>query len=368
MGTGGDDLDLFTPAKNPSRKDLFTPVNNNSRKRPSAANLDNNTKKIALQNRFTPLADSGHEAMQVAEEHQTEEARLTQKKNMPPVIIKAIKIDHAKVVRGMTNLCKSQVHIKYINENQVKVHTTTEQDFRSLTNHLTKKSIQFQSFTPKNEKPKKLVMKGLPEINNQDIIDELKTHDVICTEISIIKKKDAPMPAFPTRLLTFENKTDISKVKKIRYISYTKVTWQEYVNKKGTSQCHRCQLPGHGSRYCNLLPACVKCGQNHLTKDCTKPAEDAPRCVNCEGEHPASYSGCPKLIEYKTEMEKKKSRPTRIYRTAINSHQENTATSYAQILSRDSSPNLQKTQELLTELETLHSLCDIDRLLAKLKN
>ena len=131
--------------------------------------------------------------MQVAEEHQTEEARLTQKKNMPPVIIKAIKIDHAKVVRGMTNLCKSQVHIKYINENQVKVHTTTEQDFRSLTNHLTKKSIQFQSFTPKNEKPKKLVMKGLPEINNQDIIDELKTHGVICTEISIIKKKDAPM-------------------------------------------------------------------------------------------------------------------------------------------------------------------------------
>ena len=36
-------------------------------------------------------------------------------------------------------------------------------------------------------------MKGLPEINNQDIIDELKTHGVICTEISIIKKKDAPM-------------------------------------------------------------------------------------------------------------------------------------------------------------------------------
>ena len=55
------------------------------------------------------------------------------------------------------------------------------------------------------------------------------------------------------------------------------------------------------------------------------------------------------------------------YRTAINSHQENTATSYAQILSRDSSPNLQKTQELLSELETLHSLCDIDSLVTKLK-
>jgi hypothetical protein len=67
----------------------------------------------------------------------------------------------------------------------------------------------------------------------------------------------------------------------------------ESFKKIGPSQCHNCQRYGHGSQNCGYSARCVKCGQNHSTKDCTKTREENPTCFNCGNSHTANYRGCP---------------------------------------------------------------------------
>ena len=57
-------------------------------------------------------------------------------------------------------------------------------------------------------------------------------------------------------------------------------------------QCHRCQEFGHTKTYCKKPFRCVKCGLDHATSACSKPNDTPPRCINCLGNHAASYKGC----------------------------------------------------------------------------
>jgi len=40
----------------------------------------------------------------------------------------------------------------------------------------------------------------------------------------------------------------------------------------------------------------VKCDQQHASKDCTKSAS-SPQNVNCGGDHPANFTGCPQYLQ-----------------------------------------------------------------------
>lgn len=118
--------------------------------------------------------------------------------------------------------------------------------------------------------------------------------------------------------------TELAKLKEIKAINYTLVQWSHYINFKGqTTQCRRCQLPGHGTRHCNLPPKCANCGESHLTDSCdkkkaaqteakskaptaTSSAVDRPikiskftwKCANCQGPLSASDPRCPAKLEY----------------------------------------------------------------------
>lgn len=65
-------------------------------------------------------------------------------------------------------------------------------------------------------------------------------------------------------------------------------------------------------RNCNMDAKCVKCGELHLTKDCTLPARRATddrskiRCANCSQNHTSSYKGCPARKNHIQENEEKK--------------------------------------------------------------
>jgi len=60
-------------------------------------------------------------------------------------------------------------------------------------------------------------------------------------------------------------------------------------------QCTHCQRYGHTQKYCNNLPRCVKCSNNHLSKSCTKPTNTPAKCALCAGAHTANYKGCSSL-------------------------------------------------------------------------
>jgi len=63
-------------------------------------------------------------------------------------------------------------------------------------------------------------------------------------------------------------------------------------NKNHIPQCARCQQYGHTRRYCNRPYACVKCGGQHNSTDCTKTRDIPAKCARCGGNHPSNYKGC----------------------------------------------------------------------------
>lgn len=73
-------------------------------------------------------------------------------------------------------------------------------------------------------------------------------------------------------------------------------------------QCTRCQRYGHTKTYCRRQHRCVKCGQEHNTKQCTKTKDTPAICVLCEGNHTANYKGCP---VYKDIIDKKEANTQR---------------------------------------------------------
>lgn len=55
---------------------------------------------------------------------------------------------------------------------------------------------------------------------------------------------------------------------------------------------------GMPRRYAILpLPKSVKCGDKHLSQDCSLKGRITPKCANCGQGHPATYRGCSMKIK-----------------------------------------------------------------------
>ena len=86
------------------------------------------------------------------------------------------------------------------------------------------------------------------------------------------------------------------KVLQLHKMCHCIVKWEKYKNSRPIRQCFNCQFFGHSSTFCGTPPKCVKCDQQHATKDCSKPDNSPPKCTNCGGDHPANFTGCPQYI------------------------------------------------------------------------
>ena len=76
----------------------------------------------------------------------------------------------------------------------------------------------------------------------------------------------------------------------------------------------------HTKNYCHKNPVCVKCAQNHLTALCPiKGKFQEVKCVNCNGNHPASYKEC--VVRKKLQQKLFPTLRTKRFDVNINSHQ-----------------------------------------------
>ncbi|CAD6221968.1 GSCOCG00011677001-RA-CDS, partial [Cotesia congregata] len=148
---------------------------------------------------------------------------------------------------------------------------------------------KFHTYSLKNEKKKTLVIKGLHEETNPgDIQAELMEIGIEAKQVSLMKGTN-----YPIFIVAVTVDTLLKHVKqKARLLCNTKVTWENYETKRRASQCHRCQEWGHATINCFAEPACLKCGEAHLTKDCVKSKDTPAKCVNCAGDHPANATIC----------------------------------------------------------------------------
>lgn len=61
-------------------------------------------------------------------------------------------------------------------------------------------------------------------------------------------------------------------------------------------QCYRCQRFWHTAQHCPFFERCVRCGDKHDLKKCTR-ARNNPNCCLCGDSHHAAYKFCPVRIQ-----------------------------------------------------------------------
>jgi hypothetical protein len=87
-------------------------------------------------------------------------------------------------------------------------------------------------------------------------------------------------------------KEDTKRIFEIKEILGMKVTIEVLRKSNLILQCKNCQAYGHTQKHCGKEVRCVKCIGKHHMKECKKPNQSHPKCVNCGEAHPANYRGC----------------------------------------------------------------------------
>ncbi|GFV63484.1 nucleic-acid-binding protein from transposon X-element [Trichonephila clavipes] len=176
----------------------------------------------------------------------------------------------------------------------LKVTVGDEVEHRDLSRWLEQSGVEFKSFMLKQDRPVKVVIRGLPSNTEpEDIKTEIEAEDFKVAKISQMKnyRTKAPMPLF---YLQIENGVDAPKIFDFTELFGTRIEVKPFDRGNKINQCWRCQGWFHSSEVCHLPPRCVRCAGPHLAKDCTLEFDAPMKCANCSGEHAANWSRCPK--------------------------------------------------------------------------
>ncbi|XP_074035496.1 uncharacterized protein [Leptinotarsa decemlineata] len=171
------------------------------------------------------------------------------------------------------------------------IYANNEEEWRKATRYMEEFRLEFHTFTLKKEIPLHAVIRGIPEnVEDADVAADLTRQgfEVLECHRMTSRKTRQILPLFLVKV-----PKDQDKIYALRTCVNLIVRAEpQRINKKEIRQCHRCQYFGHAQRCCHATARCVKCGEQHETRECQKQREEPAKCANCLGAHPASYRGC----------------------------------------------------------------------------
>ncbi|GJQ73952.1 hypothetical protein Trydic_g18886 [Trypoxylus dichotomus] len=212
---------------------------------------------------------------------------------VPPVVLR----EKARWMAVNAELVQQGVRTtKVVNTNVgIRIQPASAADYRQLIRIVSVMKVQYHSYQLTEEKPLKIVIRGVSEeITEEEVAQDLASQGfqhASCKRMLVgTERRSTP--------LVFVQLTKNDEAKKIFGVTHVcgmNVTIEsKRVKKDQVTQCHRCQLYGHGQRNCHAAAVCVKCAGPHQTAECTKPRDVPAKCALCSGPHTASYKGCPK--------------------------------------------------------------------------
>lgn len=272
--------------------------NNNSKKKKSEASINNARKK---------QQDTS------SQEQRTTLQKPRRKDKPPPInILYQDPKDTTRLIesntRGIVNF-----YIKRINNGKHILQIDNLDNFKQIKDLLVKCNTKFYTYTDNLEKPKTVLLKGLNNsYNENEVLDELRSQSIDGIEFQKVLrfstyKSKQESKILPILVVQLSPESQINNLKKIKYLFHQAISWDKLM-RRDVIQCKRCQRLGHAAANCNLPYRCVKCNNNHIPGECSYPPDtqmDKKKlfCVNCnEFGHPASYRGCPKLVENKKRL------------------------------------------------------------------
>lgn len=252
-----------------------------------------NLPSTSTSNKFTVLENKESvENKETAPENSTETLPKP-----PPLFIAGVK-NINPLTQLLNSLIKDKYFLKVLNQDQVKIQAQTMETYDIIEKALKEKNTEFHSYQKKSERVYKTVLKNLhPSTDIKLLKEEIELHGHKVVRINNIRRKPSksntytgPLPMFYVDLQSNINNKEIYN---IEFLLNTKIKFEAPFKKREIPQCTRCQRYFHTKNFCHRQPRCVKCAEDHDTKDCPKrDRSDFVKCVLCEGNHPANYKGC----------------------------------------------------------------------------
>lgn len=237
-------------------------------------------------------------------------------KNFPPIVVKtgmSPKSFVSEVLKFVKN--DSKISFKH-RRGTISIYTTSSEDYTIVQEKLKEKKYEFHSFSPKQDRVKRLVIKGLNcDYTPQEVKEELTQMGLEITKVTNMYKGKHMLNMFIVCFPTTTQLNTVLKSYKFKYVCMQKVSWCKYAPNKSVVQCYRCQRFGHSSINCNYVQRCVKCINHHGSEKCPKEVTQEVKCINCGGAHPANYRQCTNYLDYVSKIKKysnKSKRPNQI--------------------------------------------------------
>lgn len=248
-----------------------------------------------------------------------------------PPIIKISKTNIRELALNLKKTLKNDhFTINTLQKKMIELKVTKIEDFYTAKEFLDKEKIPYFTYTPKDLKPRTLILKGISENWEKEDIEGFIFDKKLNIDIKSIIKLNGDR-----WLVQVDNSTDLAVFKKLQYFLYQNITIEKY-KKEGLIQCRNCQGHGHISTNCRMPYRCVKCPGNHGPGECPIPPKELNNkeqinvdpvtgeisktygipvyCCNCKQTgHVASSKVCPvkiRLLEKLKERKMFKSQPT----------------------------------------------------------
>lgn len=257
---------------------------------------------VKTHNSFAAL-ETAHNDKSVNEAVAGKNSQRNHKQVVPPFVFTSA-IDFKSGLDIVHKHALSKYFIKYMRVG-TKIQVETLDTYIAIDKEMSAAKIKYFTHDLMVEQPNKYVLYGLPKVENDDVLEELKINGLEPSNIYCVSAKQQRFVDEHIYIVTLPSETNLTDVQKVKAINHTIVKWHKYENKrKGPTQCRRCFLYGHGMRNCHLQAVCEKCGQSgHSGESCQVLSEEF-KCVNCKKKHIASDPECKSRKDF-IEMRKK---------------------------------------------------------------
>lgn len=253
----------------------------------SSDNSGNKSIDVPISNNFTILAEEDPNTMEETSSNETKK-----EPKPPPIFIPDVQ-NVTKMVQVIESvLTRDEYFYKCLPNNKIRITPLTSDVYRKLVRKLSELNVGFHTFQLKQERAFRTVLKNMHySTDPADIINAINAygHNVRNVSNARSAKTKTPLGMFFVDLEPAKNNKDIYD---IEFLLNAKVKFEPPYKKNDIVQCKKCQRYGHSKSYCWYPFRCVKCGSNHETSACTKSKDVSPKCVLCNGDHPANYKGC----------------------------------------------------------------------------
>lgn len=260
--------------------------------------------KISIKRRRTEISNSQHPVKMQASKSAPKP---------PPINIQGI--SRANAHHLLTSVRKKQDdYVLKLTNYGVRVFASDSLAYSALKEKLKSVGNKFFTYQPREEKLTKIVLHGLYEMPENELmgyLGDLGIKPVSIKKLTIHQKKYSDHCVYLLQFSKSQN-VKISHLREIKAINYVAgLKWEFYKNKRqGPIQCANCMQYGHGSNCCFLDPMCIRCAGNHKSSECSllkDPTTNEIRqnieneklkCGLCGQNHTANFSGCTKRKEF----------------------------------------------------------------------